>query len=85
MKRRWATIKEIIGSKKSSGTLFPKRLVADDPEFFDKKTIAENFNKFFSEFGPKLASKILHSLVSFEHPSLEEKPIIDDELNKALH
>ena len=27
----------------------------------------ENFNKFFSEIGPKLASKISHSLMSFEH------------------
>ena len=47
MKRTWATINKIIGSKKSSGTLFPKRLVVNDLEFFDKKTIAENFNEFF--------------------------------------
>ena len=67
MKRRWVTIKEIIGFKKSSGTLFPKRLVVNDLKFFDKKAIAENFNKFFSEIGPKLASKIPHSLIIFEH------------------
>ena len=90
MKRTWATIKEIIGSKKWSGTLFPKRLVVNDLECFNNKTIAVNFNKFFSEIGPKLASKIPHSLISFEHflhgdyPSLEEKPITDDELNEAL-
>ena len=64
MKRTWTTIKEIIGSKKSSGTLFPKRLVLNDLEFFDKKTTAENFHDFFSKIGPKLASKIPHSLVS---------------------
>ena len=57
MKRTWVTIKEITGSKKSSGSFIPKRLVANDLELFDKKTIAENFNKFFSEIGPKLASK----------------------------
>ena len=79
MKRTWVTVKEIISSKKSSATLFPKRLIVDDLEFFGKRTIAENFNKFFSEIGPKLASKISHSLMSFEHflhgdyPSLEEK------------
>ena len=90
MKRTWVTIKEIIGSKKSSGTLFPKWLVVIDLEFFNKKTIAKNFNKFFSEIGPKFASKIPHSLMSFEHflhgdyPSLEEKPITDDELNETL-
>ena len=65
-------------------------MIVDDLEFFGKKTIAENFNKFFSEIGPKLASKIPHSLISFEHflhgdnPSLEEKPITDDELIEAL-
>ena len=90
MKRTWVTVKEIISSKKSSVTLFPKRLIVDDLEFFDKKTIAENFNKYFSEIGPKLASKIPYSLISFEHflhgdnPSLEEKPITDNELIEAL-
>ena len=63
MKRTWATIKEIIDPKKLSGTLFPKRLVVNDLEIFDKKTIAENFNKIFGEIGSKLASKIPHSLV----------------------
>ena len=67
MNGTWVTIKEIIGSKKSGGTLFPKRLVVNDLEFFDKKTIVENFNKFFSEIEPKLASKIPHLLISFEH------------------
>ena len=65
-------------------------MVVNDLEFFDKKAIAENFNKLFSEIGPKLASKIPHSLISFEqflhgdYPSLEEKPTTDDKLNKAL-
>ena len=62
MRRTWATITEIIGSKKSSGTLFPKQLFVNDLEIFDKKAIA-----FFSEIGPNLASKIPHSLISFEH------------------
>ena len=90
MNRIWATNKKIIGSKKSSGTLFPKRLVVNDLEFFNKKAIAGNFNKIFSEIGTKLAFNIPHSLISFEHflhgdyPSLEEKPITDDDLNEAL-
>ena len=58
--------------------------------FLIKKTIAKNFNKYFSEIEPKLAFKKSHSLISFEHflhgdyPFSEEKPITDDELNKAL-
>ena len=49
--------------------------------FFDQKTIAENFNKYFCKIGRKLASKIPYSLIIFEHflqggySSLEEKPI----------
>ena len=49
--------------------------------FLIKKTVAENVIKFFSEIGPKLASKVPHLLISFErflrgdYPSLEEKPI----------
>ena len=65
-------------------------MVVTDLEFLNKKTIAKNFDKFFSEIGPKFASKKPHSLMSFEHflhgdyPSLEEKPITDDELNETL-
>ena len=80
----------MIASKKLSRTLFPKPLVVNDLQIFDKKAIAENFNNFFSEIGPKLATKIPHSLISFQHflhgdyPSLKEKLITDDELNEAL-
>ena len=43
MKRTWVTIKEIIGSKKSSGTLFPKQLVVNDLEFLIKKNYSGKF------------------------------------------
>ena len=88
MKRSWATINEIIGPKKSSRTLFPKRLVANDLDFFNKKAIAENFNKFLRENRLKPASKLPHSFISFEHflhgdyPFLKEKPITDVKLFK---
>ena len=89
MKRTCNIIKEIIGLKKLSGNLFLKRLVVNDLEIFDQKTIAENF-KFFSKIGPKLASKMPHLHISCKHflhddyPSLEEKPITNDGLNGAL-
>ena len=47
MKRTWATMKEIIGSKRSSGASCPKRLAVNNFETFDQMTIAENFNNFF--------------------------------------
>ena len=66
MKRTWKnSTKEIIGPKKQTRTLSLKRLVANDLEIFDQRTSTENFI-FFSEIGPKLASKIPHSLISFE-------------------
>ena len=40
MKRTWATIKEIKGFKKLSGTLFPKRFVVNNLKIFNSKTIA---------------------------------------------
>ena len=43
MQRTWVTIKEIIGFKKLSQTLFPKQLVANDLEFFDKKNYSGKF------------------------------------------
>ena len=63
-----------------SGNLFTKRLVKNDLEIFDQKIMAENFDKFLSEIGPKLGSKLPHSLITLKHflkvdyPSLEEKP-----------
>ena len=47
MKRTWATMKEIIDSKRSSGSSFSKRLVVNNFEIFDRMTIAEYFNNFF--------------------------------------
>ena len=44
MQRTWATIKEIIGSEKSCGTLFPKWLIVHDLETFDKKAIVGNLS-----------------------------------------
>ena len=50
----------------------------------------EDFNKSFSEIGPKFAFKTPHLLISFEYflqrdyPSLEEKPTTDDKLNEAI-
>lgn len=52
--------------------------------------MVENFNKFFGETGPKLASKIPISSISFKHLlyedylSLEWKSITDNELNQKI-
>ena len=64
MKRTYTTIKEFIGSKNSSETLFAKRLVVNDLKIFDQKYIAENFTNFSTELDLKLHLKYsIHSLV----------------------
>ena len=65
-------------------------MIVNDCEIFDQKTIAENFNKVFSEMGHQLASKTPHFKISFEYvlhggyTFLEEKPITDDNLKKSF-
>ena len=64
-KQTWSLIREIIGTKKDKNQL---------PDFFkdngqiitDYLEIANGFNQFFSQVGPKLASEIGPSEVSFD-------------------
>ena len=59
MNRTWATIKEIITSKKSSETLFPKWLVVNDLEFFDKKLYRKMLINFLVKLDLNLHLKYL--------------------------
>ena len=58
-------------------------MVVNELEVFDKKAVAETFNKFFSEIGPKFSFKIPHSLTSFEQFLHGDSPWKNDELNEA--
>ena len=49
---------DIIGGAKSTKGIFPKRMVIDDQEISYQGKIANCFNKFFVDIGPKLASMI---------------------------
>ena len=55
IKKSWDVIKEIIGRAKSTKGIFPKRMIMDDQEISDQGKIANCFNKFFADIGPKLA------------------------------
>ena len=73
-KQTWTLIREIIGSKKERSQI---------PDFFkengqlikDNLDIANGFNDFFSQVGPKLASEIGESDVSFESFLLDSNPV----------
>ena len=58
-------INEIINKKKVTNA-FPKQFLINDNFETDPKNIAQQFNKYFVEIGPKLASSISnHSYDTF--------------------
>ena len=55
MKNTWSVIKEVIGKTKIRSSNLPRRLVLNGIETYDKTTIANGFNDYFSSIGEKLA------------------------------
>ena len=58
IKKTWQIIKEAIGKEKCNQHRFPTKIVVDKESITNRHSIAENFNKFFTEIGPNLANKI---------------------------
>ena len=60
-------IKEAIVKEKIQQQNFPKKICIGNKEIADLKTIAEKFNKFFTEISPNLAKDIdfVNLIVSF--------------------
>ena len=58
-------IKECIGKKKYSHENFPKKLVINNKDITNVDLTAENFNKYFSDIGLKLAKNIEVSSIDF--------------------
>ena len=83
-------MKVIIGKSKVYNDNFPKILNIDKKEITDKKTIAEEFNSYFINVGPKLATKIPPSNTNFESclpnitASFLEKPLKEKEFKDAF-
>ena len=90
IKKTWDVIKEVIGSSKSNSHSLPKRLVVNNVEVFNKKKIAEHFNKYFVNVGPNLAdvipkpNKKIESFLSGNYPIFKESPLTYDELKNAF-
>ena len=66
IEKSWDVIKEIIAGAKSTKGSFPRRMIIDGLEIFDQRKIANCFNKFFVDIGPKLASMIPESQTKFD-------------------
>ena len=58
IKNTWKTLKDVIGKTKINENRLPKKVALGNKEITDQKTIAEQFNEFYVNVGPNLASKI---------------------------
>ena len=58
IKKSWQIIKEAIGKEKCHKHKFPTKIVVDGKNITNIHSIAETFNKYFTEIGPNLANKI---------------------------
>ncbi|XP_047141104.2 uncharacterized protein MAL8P1.12 [Hydra vulgaris] len=64
-KRNWQIMNEITGrQKKCSGSL-PQMVIVDNKRICEPKAIAHEFNKFFTDIGPKLANKNPYTKATF--------------------
>ena len=84
-------MKEVIGKKKIDNNNFPKIIIIDDKEISNENKIADKFNKFFTEIGPKLSSKIDNSnkhflsyMTNINAPKISNTELTDQELDKAF-
>ena len=59
-------MKEVIGKDKLVNNSLPKHLILNNKNIFDQETIANSFNEYFVNVGPKLTCKIPQSQRSFE-------------------
>jgi hypothetical protein len=66
-KKTWNIMKEIIGKKYIKTNSLPDRIIINEIEHNDKNSIAEQFNNFFANIGPNMASKIQTANNSFEN------------------
>ena len=66
IKKTWSVIKEAIGKERIKQQSFPKKICIGDKETTDLKSMAESFNKFFTEIGPNLAKDIDSPSVTFD-------------------
>ena len=64
--KTWRIMKEIIGKSKLIHSTLPRKVIINKNVIFEKKYIANAFNNFFINIGPKLADDIPMATTSFE-------------------
>ena len=89
IKRTWSTIHGIIHKSKSKAD-FPKYFLINGEKVNDSQEIANQFNEYFSNIGPKLSNSIIYEgnksvqsylksqiMFSFSFQIVQEKDILD--------
>ena len=66
IKKTWHVIKEAIGKEKYKQQNLPKKILVDKKSITETESIAESFNKYFTQIGPNLAKDIDTSTKSFD-------------------
>ena len=71
-------MKEIIGKTRTKTSNLPRRIIIREKEIFDKKTIAKQFNHYFINIGPNLASNLqsykgIYDFFEYEEPILNRR------------
>ena len=81
-KMKWQIIKEITGKLKQKGNNLPNLIKVNNKTVHTDNEIAEEFNKFFTNIGPKLAEKIEPTQKSFkEYLTHFDKQLDNSELS----
>lgn len=89
-KETWKIMKELSGKTKVKTKNLPKMLQTNNGQSYDTTEIAKEFNIFFTNVGPNLASKIPTTNQSFKHylkkneNSIENNELSFDEFEKAF-
>ena len=77
-KKTWEIMKEITGKRKIKLNNLPKMLKKKEGFIYDEEQIANEFNIFFTNIGPNLASKIPTVDKSFEGYLTKNEKLIDN-------
>ena len=83
-------IKELNGKNKIYKSSFPQQIVIDTTEIVGETKIANEFNNFFTNIGPKLAQKVpqpsrpFQSYMKTVNSELENKKVTINELKEAF-
>ena len=89
-KKTWRIMKEVIGKFKLIYSTFPRKTVINKNVIYEERHIANAFNNFFINIGPKLADDIPTTTRSFEsyvqntNQTIKEEPITINELKDAF-